>query len=216
MHRPRTRAVVLAAACAILAGAPAAAQAPEFGDDSGAYARDGECDDPRFGGPGMTRTTLLEEDVRADATDCRAAWEAGQVVLVPAPPLPSGLPMGDDGGAYARDAECDDRRFTGPGMAEVLSWDHAGRDATDCAARLADGTVEPWSLADAVAATRCDVLPFGEDSSDFALDGKCDDPRFEGPGTDVLMIPDDRMRDASDCRRLCAMRVIGLRDYRAF
>ena len=39
----------------LLAG-PAFAQSISFGDDSGDWAQDGECDDPRFEGPGMSLT----------------------------------------------------------------------------------------------------------------------------------------------------------------
>ena len=53
----------------------------DFGDDSSQWANDGECDDPRFKGPGMTTTPLLDEDERADASDCRAAYERGELVL---------------------------------------------------------------------------------------------------------------------------------------
>src|SRR5687768_16829874 len=44
----------------------ATAAAPDFGDDNGSYANDGECDDKRFEGPGMTSTPLLDQDVRHD------------------------------------------------------------------------------------------------------------------------------------------------------
>ena len=206
----------LLALAAALTASPAAGQPPSFGDDSSDWATDGECDDPRFVGPGMTRGRLLDEDAHADATDCRAAFEDGRVRLRPAPPLPSGLPMGDDGGPHALDGECDDRRFAGPGMATSLHWENAGRDATDCAARLADGTVTPWSAPAARAATNCEFIPFGDDGGGYALDGACDDPRFEGPGTSPVMVPGDLRRDASDCRRLCEMGVVALRDYRAY
>lgn len=53
----------------------------DFGHDSGEWANDYECDDPRFTGPGMTRTPLLAEDIRRDATDCAAAYRAGQIKL---------------------------------------------------------------------------------------------------------------------------------------
>ena len=52
-----------------------------FGDDNGAWSNDGECDDPRFSGPGMTTTALLDEDILHDATDCRIAFEAGLLSL---------------------------------------------------------------------------------------------------------------------------------------
>lgn len=53
----------------------------DFGSDDGDYSNDEECDDPRFNGPGMTTTTLLDEDIRNDASDCRAAYQAGQIML---------------------------------------------------------------------------------------------------------------------------------------
>ena len=58
-----------------------AAASINFGDDNGDWANDGECDDSRFEGPGMTATPLLEEDVGHDATDCRTAFAAGQLQL---------------------------------------------------------------------------------------------------------------------------------------
>lgn len=54
-----------------------------FGHDSGEWANDFECDDPRFKGPGMTTTPLLAEDTKRDATDCAAAYRAGQLTLRP-------------------------------------------------------------------------------------------------------------------------------------
>ena len=38
-------------------GKAAADAAPDFGDDSGNYSKDGECDDMRFAGAGMTSTS---------------------------------------------------------------------------------------------------------------------------------------------------------------
>ena len=56
--------------------------AVDFGNDNGDWANDDECDDPRFEGPGMTATPLLDEDIGHDASDCRAAYEAGELQLV--------------------------------------------------------------------------------------------------------------------------------------
>ncbi len=53
----------------------------DFGDDSSEWANDGECDDGRFIGPGMTETVLLDEDAGHDATDCRTAYEKGDIRL---------------------------------------------------------------------------------------------------------------------------------------
>jgi hypothetical protein len=73
------------AVCAIFAlamiASPAAAQDIDFGDDSGEYASDGECDDPRFTGPG-TPTSLSVEHTLRDATDCRRLFGIGAIRLV--------------------------------------------------------------------------------------------------------------------------------------
>ena len=61
--------------------AVAAASGVDFGDDASRWSNDGECDDPRFQGPGMTATPLLEEDIMHDATDCREAFERGELEL---------------------------------------------------------------------------------------------------------------------------------------
>ena len=55
----------------------------QWGDDSSKYAKDGECDDKRFAGAGMTTTPLLDSDIQHDATDCRAAYNAGRLTLRP-------------------------------------------------------------------------------------------------------------------------------------
>lgn len=54
--------------------------AVEWGDNTSRWANDGECDDPRFAGPGMART-LLDEDRFHDARDCQNLYRSGQVYL---------------------------------------------------------------------------------------------------------------------------------------
>lgn len=61
--------------------APLVIEGINFGHDSGEWANDFECDDPRFTGKGMTSTPLLDSDIRRDATDCAAAYRAGQIKL---------------------------------------------------------------------------------------------------------------------------------------
>lgn len=51
-----------------------------FGSDASEWANDGQCDDPRFIGPG-THTILNADDLGTDASDCRAACQAGTVWL---------------------------------------------------------------------------------------------------------------------------------------
>ena len=43
---------------------------------------------------------------------------------------------------------------------------------------------------------------FGDDSSQWAQDGECDDPRFQGSGMASTLIDADRFSDATDCRLL--------------
>ena len=45
-------------------------------------------------------------------------------------------------------------------------------------------------------------IEWGDNTSRFAQDGQCDDPRFAGPGTADLLVDGDRYHDAADCRRL--------------
>lgn len=52
----------------------------DFGDDLSTWANDGECDDPRFAGEGAA-STLLDDDMYHDATDCSTAYAAGTIRL---------------------------------------------------------------------------------------------------------------------------------------
>ena len=115
-----------------LTAAPAVAQQVVFGDDSGDWSNDGECDDPRFEGPGMTLTPLLHDDVLRDASDCRNAYEKGALSLRGVD-ADGRIDFGDDNGEWANDGECDDMRFEGPGMTlTILLFDDIMHDASDC------------------------------------------------------------------------------------
>ena len=129
--------------------AAAVAQSVNFGDDASKFANDGECDDKRFSGPGMTETPLLESDVGHDATDCRTAYDQHRLTLAADTPTQSGsyaaagidhIQWGDDASKFSRDGECDDKRFAGPGMTETPLLDSdIKHDATDCRASFALG-----------------------------------------------------------------------------
>ena len=125
--------VVIGVALLALTAAPAfAAPKFSFGDDSGSYSNDGECDDPRFEGAGMTGTDLISDDVLRDASDCKAAYDAGKLTLRGIADDGT-INFGDDKGEYANDGECDDLRFVGKGMtATSLISDDIMHDATDC------------------------------------------------------------------------------------
>jgi hypothetical protein len=136
------------------AASPAAAAQPiNFGDDSGDYSKDGECDDKRFSGPGMTNTPLLEADVGHDATDCRTAYEQKRLTLAStASPLAARsdaaeaidrIQWGDDSSKFSRDGECDDKRFEGAGLTSTPLLDSdIKHDATDCRAAFALGRLK--------------------------------------------------------------------------
>jgi hypothetical protein len=170
----------------------------DFGDDSGDWANDGECDDPRFAGPGAA-AELVEADLMRDATDCRIAYEAGTVTLNVDAATPAAIDFGDDSGDWANDGECDDPRFTGPGAAAELVEADLMRDATDCRTAYEAGTVTLQDSAEAPAA-----IDYGDDSSDWANDGECDDPRFSGSGVASELLDADLGHDATDCRQAVA------------
>ncbi|MDJ0908768.1 MAG: caspase family protein [Woeseiaceae bacterium] len=55
-------------------------------------------------------------------------------------------------------------------------------------------------------------IDFGDDSSRWANDGECDDPRFEGDGVASILLDEDLYRDATDCRDLYDRGRIDLRE----
>ncbi|MCI5045334.1 MAG: hypothetical protein MRY72_11610 [Aquisalinus sp.] len=170
----------------------ASAQSIDFGDDSSEWANDGECDDPRFEGDGMAILNI-DDDILRDATDCREAYEAGTIRLAGAD-----IDYGDDSSTWANDGECDDPRFSGTGMAETLLDSDRGADATDCRAGVERGDLT--FTGDRQTVQRSDGIYFGDDSSEWANDGECDDPRFAGEGMAATLLDEDINRDASDCR----------------
>jgi hypothetical protein len=137
------------------APSPSGIQTIDFGDDASKYSRDGECDDMRFGGAGMTDTPLLNSDIRHDATDCRSAFNQGRLTYkgenVSAPSTSTGyaesgvnhIIWGDDASKYAKDGECDDKRFAGAGMTDTPLLDSdVKHDATDCRAAYEQGRLQ--------------------------------------------------------------------------
>ena len=191
----------------------------DFGDDSGQWANNGECDDPRFVGDGMA-DSLLVEDMGRDASDCRSLLERGQIQRHPLFGNPEDpLDFGDDSGRWAHDSECDDARFVGIGVAEALLAENMGRDASDCQALFELGRIrlrpenvglEP-SLENSRSGNPGSRVDYGDDSSHWANDGECDDPRFVGDGMAGTLLAKDEGRDASDCQALFELGRIRLR-----
>ena len=100
--------------------------------------------------------------------------------------------FGDNSSEWAKDGECDDRRFRGVGMAKGLDQDDVGHDATDCRQAYRDKRITLWVASEARAATQCKSIRFGDNKSEWPNDGECDDYRFEGPGTDSIMLSGHR------------------------
>lgn len=110
---------------------------------------------------------------------------------------------GNDSSDYANDGECDDPRFTGGGMSKSLRTDNVEADATDCRKLHEAGAIRPARTRAQWTVDQCAKLDFGSNSSQWARDGECDDPRFTGPGADDIMLPVDKGHDAQDCRAAC-------------
>jgi len=163
-----------------------------FGDDSSEWANDDECDDPRFGGKAMA-DVLLDEDMFKDATDCRTAFERGKIFLV----ADGQIDFGENTSEWANDNECDDLRFAGPGAAGSSTEENLLKDAADCRSLYRTGQL--YLLADDPTLAK---LPYGDNSSEWANDGECDDPRFFGLGSAEILLDDDLGHDAVDCRML--------------
>ncbi|QQR39229.1 hypothetical protein [Devosia rhizoryzae] len=187
----------------------------DFGDDSGDYPNDGECDDPDFVGSAMALEPVENERL-GDATDCRAAFIAGTVSLRGAATQPAAFDYGSDTSAYANDGECDDWRFAGSAMSKKLFSEDVLGDASDCQALEQSGAIAIKRVYQPGYAENgpydSSNIDFGNNSSTYANDNLCDDPRFEGPGTAVTLLDSDRMADADDCRTAYEAGTVDLRE----
>ena len=135
------------------------------------------------------------------------------LAVLPGVAIAQEINFGDDASEWARDGECDDRRFRGRAMAKGLDRDDVGHDATDCRQGFEQGKLKVWDFAAAKAATQCGAISYGNDASDWAKDGLCDDYRFDGPAADFVLLFEDIGHDASDCRAQCELGQVALRDY---
>ena len=106
--------------------------------------------------------------------------------------------FGDDSSNWAFDGECDDPRFIGEGMADVLLDEDRLADATDCRLLFDTGYIRLR----AGDASMPGPIDFGADTSEWIHDGECDDPRFAGEGMAAVLLEEDRLADATDCRAL--------------
>ena len=160
----------------------------DFGDDSGFFAGDGECDDLRFEGAGMAAPPLLADNRMADATDCRAAYEAGAIALAGA----SGAAGAASGGGAAAGGGGGGGLLSGLGA--MLGGSSDGGNSQG--GGNAQGGNAQGGGGGAMA------VDFGADSGQWTNDGECDDPRFVGQGMAAVLVFDDMKADATDCRTL--------------
>lgn len=112
--------------------------------------------------------------------------------------------FGDDSSEYSKDGECDDPRFTGEGMASGLDVANMMKDATDCSKLIRAQMIRPVRTKEESSPSECTSIDFGDNSSEWANDGKCDDPRFTGGSADEILLMVDLLGDANDCSKLCA------------
>jgi|LGOV01.1.fsa_nt_gb hypothetical protein len=191
--------------------------AVDFGTNASEYANDGACDDPRFEGLGEAELPSFD-NLGTDAADCQKLCNFDLIFLrdMEITALPEPEPVdevyGDNTGEYPNDGECDDRRFVGSAMANSLGWGSTGRDADDCRAAVEAGSITLWDQQLAAEQTVCSAIDFGNDSSDYANDGTCDDIRFEGRGAAAQISYGDEGHDATDCSRMCDYGMIFVRE----
>jgi hypothetical protein len=120
--------------------------------------------------------------------------------------------FGDNSSRWANDGECDDPRFEGAGAADTLLDEDRGHDAADCRTLFNAGRITLRRAAAGTGAVGANAaVDFGDDSSEWARDGECDDPRFQGEGSAETLLAADAYQDATDCRTLLGEGRISLR-----
>jgi hypothetical protein len=152
---------------------------------------------------GSPAATMVLREIEEEASRASTpAPSASPMETAPAPGASSEISFGDDASSYANNGFCDDRRFTGPGMTTTgLIGADVSHDATDCRTAFEAGKVTFQSPATPAGKEAAAGVDFGDDASDYANNGLCDDRRFTGPGmTDTGLIEADIRHDATDCR----------------
>ena len=174
----------------------------DFGDDTSQWANDGECDDPRFVGNG-TAVDMEDVDLSHDATDCSTLYQAGAVTLKPKPAdIVSDIDFGDNSSQWADDGQCDDPRFGGEGVDDLLLDEDMAHDANDCKSLFLAGTIQYLGDDPNMQTVQFDGIDFGDNTSQWNSDGECDDPRFSGTGMAQQLVEADLAHDAQDCLAL--------------
>ena len=153
----------------------------------------------------MASHRVLENRMH-DATDCQAAVTAGTATMKAGETNEAAaFDYGTDNSKYANDGECDDKRFVGEGMDKKLLEEDVSNDATDCRTMVESGALsiipvyDPAYVANAPYDSK--GINFGDNTSSYANDDQCDDPRFQGPGTASTLLDGDLRHDRDDCKK---------------
>lgn len=107
---------------------------------------------------------------------------------------PVAIDFGDNSSEFANDGECDDPRFIGGLGDDELVTDNIGKDAKDCRKAVLDKKVGYNPLF-------TQPENYGDDTSEYANDGECDDIRYTGEyAAEAIFLVEDIGHDASDCK----------------
>ncbi len=107
---------------------------------------------------------------------------------------PVAIEFGNDSSEYANDGECDDPRFIGGLGNDSLVTDNIGKDASDCRNAVLEKKISYDPLF-------TQPENYGDDASEHAKDGECDDIRYTGEyAAATIFVVSDIGHDASDCR----------------
>ena len=117
----------------------------EFGDDTGDWPRDGECDDIRFEGDGVASLMIFQDRGR-DAADCRQQYDEGRARLFGVDLRSGAIAFGDDSSTMAQNGDCDDPRFEGEGMNPITLHADRGHDAADCRRLYDEGRIRLFGV----------------------------------------------------------------------
>lgn len=83
-------------------------------------------------------------------------------VMVPQFGFAQSVRFGDNSSEWAKDGECDDRRFRGAAMASSLDADDTRKDRTDCKRGYDMGQLKLCNFKEALAATQCHKINLGD------------------------------------------------------
>lgn len=140
----------------------------------------------------------------------RAAAEIDETTEQTASAESAGEDAGAEGETAAADSDATPAGASGAdsdGKSDGGSADSNAPDPSSAAPAVAGPAGNSGGAAQSAAAS----INFGDDSSEWANDGECDDPRFVGAAMAEVLLDEDTAKDATDCRAAFEQGLIGLR-----